>query len=190
MRKNEWPPYYSIRLKTNGGTRERRLMCRQTRCVDDTPSAKASTDKLARASASAKVQPSDSCIPDCSNTAHNVNKTIIVINFSFQMTCSILFIHLDDSQTLQHTPRLLPQPQTLQVQHKHLEPNSTLTQFHQSPIPPSAELDTPSVNTAATLPSLQDLDITDLAQDVANELLHGGFTFLFIECSLIIAPKV
>ena len=29
-------------------------------------------------------------IPDCSNTAHDVNKTIIVISFSCQMTCSTL----------------------------------------------------------------------------------------------------
>ena len=42
---------------------------------------------------------------------------------------------------------------------------------------PSAELDTPTVNRVATLPSK--LAIIDLAEDVANELLHGGFTYIF-----------
>ena len=46
---------------------------------------------------------------------------------------------------------------------------------------PSAELYTPSVNKVATLPSPLELVITDLAQDVANELLHVEFTNLFIK---------
>ena len=49
---------------------------------------------------------------------------------------------------------------------------------------PSAELDTPAVNRAATLPS--ELAIRDLAQDVANELLHGGFIYLFIKILIIL----
>ena len=40
----------------------------------------------------------------------------------------------------------------------------------------SAELDTPLVNKATTLRS--DEAIIDLVQDLTNELLHGGFTYL------------
>ena len=47
------------------------------------------------------------------------------------------------------------------------------------PTLPSAELDTLSMNRMSTLPS--ELAIIGLAQDVANELLHGGFTDLFIK---------
>ena len=43
----------------------------------------------------------------------------------------------------------------------------------------SAELDTPSVKRTATLTS--ELAIIGLAQDVANELLYGGLTYLFIK---------
>ena len=49
---------------------------------------------------------------------------------------------------------------------------------------PYAELDTPSVKRATTLPSK--LAIIDLAQDVANELLHAGFTCLFIKFLVIL----
>ena len=48
---------------------------------------------------------------------------------------------------------------------------------------PSAELDTTSVNGAASLPYSQELGIADSTQELANDILHGGFIYSFIKIS-------
>ena len=142
------------------GNEGRRLTCRQTSCVDNTL-CQSFHWQVRTCQRIGKCPALRLSIPDCSNTAHNVNKTIIVINFSFQMTCSTLFTTLMIHNSSTHSPPSCTAADTPSTTQSFL---AKLTVYAVSPMAnsPSAEFDTPSVSEAPTLPS--ELAITDLAR--------------------------
>ena len=81
------------------------------------------------------------------------------------------------SDTLLPSRRVTDRPGTTQRFGARL----TVTAISSIAHSPSAELDTPSMNRAATIPSSQEPTIADSMQDVANELLHGGSIYSFIK---------
>ena len=129
-------------------------------------------------------------IADCSDTAHDIDETIIIISLSSQNK-------LSRSSLL--APQMIQKVSNtfLSFLHSHRQiAHDTsiwgkLTVEANSPIAnsPSAELDTPLVNEAATLPSTAELAIAYSTQDVANGLLKGGFINSFIKNSYIINLK-
>ena len=115
----------------------------------------------------------------CSYPAHNIDETIIVICF-FKMTCSTL---LASNRTWKFSNTLLA------FFHNHRRSGTTtfgaeltVDVVWSIANSPSGELDTPSVKRAATLPSELAIQIWCKTWLMANELLHGGFTYLFIKC--------
>ena len=135
--------------------------------MSTTLSADVSTDRVARASASANLQYSDSAP---SSAAHDIDGFIEIISFSSRnqmtsstllttriiqklfRTCSSLSLSLSLSRTA--TDRLGTR-QRFRAR-MTIEAVSWIANF------PSADLDTSSVNRAVTLPSSQELAIADL----------------------------
>ena len=155
--------------------------------VSTTPSANVSADKFARPSASAKVEPSDSASPTpmkplmtstkvpLSSASPSRTKWHAALSSTLRWstnssTHSLLFRASTDT------------PGATQTFGARLTVDAVSSIANSS----TAELDTPSLNRVATFPSPEKLAITDFAQDVANELLHGGFTHLFIKFLIII----
>ena len=156
------------------GNEERRLTCWQARCVDNTFCQRLHWE-VSTCQRICKRPAFQLSIADCSDTAHCINKTIIVISFSFQnkMTRSALL----NTQIVDTLLAFVDTPGTTQTFGARL----TVDAVSSIAISPSAEFDTPSVKRAATLPSPHKLAVTDLAQEVAKELFNGGFTFLFVK---------
>ena len=148
------------------------------RDVSTTPSAKVPTDKFARASASVNVQPSDSANTHCSNAAQNVHKTIFVSSFSFKMTCSTLF-------ATHSTLKLSDTPLVFFHSRRHSRQNTNIRgQTHRWCSLINRQF--PLCWTWHTISqkgghSTLRTSHSDLAQDVANKLIHGGFTYLFVK---------
>ena len=104
-------------------------------------------------------------IADRSDTAHNIDETILIINFSSQ-------IQMIRSNIL--TTQIIQKPLTHSSPSRTAKDRSVTTQKFVtrltveavSPIgnSRSAEFDTPSVNRATTLPSSQELATADLMQ--------------------------
>ena len=117
-------------------------------------------------------------IDNCSDTAQDINKTIIVISFSPRTKWRAEFssplrwfkkswTHSSPSCT---NTDLSGTTQTFEAR-LTIEAVSWIANSS------SAELDSSSVNRMATSTSSEELAITDLAHDLGNELLHGGFEF-------------
>ena len=167
------------------GNEERKLTCRQTRCVNNT-FCQSLHWQVCTCQRISKRPALTLHTTHCSNPAHNVNKTIIVIRFSFKMTCSTL-LATQRTRTLSYT--LL----TSFHSRRHSRHNTNIRgQTHPWRSLINGQL--PFCRTWHTL-SKKDGHSTlrtshsDLAQDVAKELLHGGFTYLFTKF-LIILLKV
>ena len=133
------------------GNEERRLTCRQTRCVNNTlcQSLQWQVRTCQRISKSPALRLRTT---HCRNIAHDVDKTIIVISFSLKMTCSTL---LASNRSQKFSSSLLA------FSHNHRQPGKTQTNGAKLTVDvvssifnsPSADLDTPSVKRAATVPS-------------------------------------
>ena len=126
------------------GNDERRITCRQTRCLENTLCQslhwQVRTCWRIRKSLALRLS-----MADCSDTAHDINKTIIAISFLLpeQNGAQYSSHHSEYPRILRHTARLLGQPQTLRVHQKHLGPVWPLTQSHALPIPPPQKLTDP-----------------------------------------------
>ena len=89
--------------------------------------------------------------------------------------------HSDDPQTLRRTPRLFCTAADSLGTTQNFGTRLTVDAVSSIANSHSAELDTPSVSRAASLPSSQELAIMEFSHDVANELLHAGFTYFFVK---------
>ena len=119
----------------------------------------------------------------CSNPTHNVDETIIVISFSFKMTYSTL---LARNRTRKFSNTLLASFHS----HRQSRHNTNIWgQTHRwwtlinRPFPLHWTWHTLSEKGGHSTLRTSNLD---LAQDVANELLHGGFIYLFITSNYLL----
>ena len=163
--------FLQINLKGNEG---RRLTCRQLRRVDNTLCWFFHW-QICNCQRIRKCPPLLFNVSDCSDTAHDINKTINIISLSSlnMITCSTLLT----TQTIQNFSDTIfsfwrSHRQTGKT--KELGAKLTVEAFSSIANSPSAELDTPLVNGTATPSSSRELAIADSTRDVANELLHGG----------------
>ena len=169
-----------LQIKANGNE-ERRITCRQLGYVDNTFCQRLHS-QVRTCQRICKHPALRLSIADRSDTAHDIDETNTVISFSTQnkMTRSTLLTSQMIQEVSAHSSpsrRAADRSGTTQTFGARLtvEAVSSIANSH------SAEIDTPSVIGLATLPSSQELAITDSTHDVANELLHGGFIHSFMK---------
>ena len=163
------------------GNEEKRLTCRQKRCVDNTLCQllhwRICTCQCIRKRPALRLS-----IANLNATIHDIEETIINISFSSQnkMTRGTLLTTqlIKKSWTHSSASRTATDKSGRAQRFGARRTVEAVSSIANSP---SAEIATPSLNRTATLPSAQELATASLTQDVANELLRGEFKDSFVK---------